>query len=291
MNCQVAWCFLKSRREPRITAFCIRSCRCCAFSLHAGIFLRYYWEVFMTLVLFTGLLVVPIHMAFQDYIAQSVVRSGFDFLFLGDIIITFNTGYQNIRTKKIVMDRCKVAVNYIKKWFILDLITCFNADLIIWLSGKMKDIPLDTTSVRLTTLCKLGRIFVIMRYLNKYRDHKQYSLYKFEMVKMLLVFVILLAWTTTTLFIVKRTSYLTCFWEVTNLFFLISRGDDSELHVICIEMACISIGVTLQLFFFAQLLQTVTKYNAATTKYHEIVQQLRDYMHTKDLPKKMMCYH
>lgn len=71
---------------------------------------RYYWEVFMTLVLFTGLLVVPIHMAFQDYIAQSVVRSGFDFLFLGDIIITFNTGYQNIRTKKIVMDRCKVAV-------------------------------------------------------------------------------------------------------------------------------------------------------------------------------------
>lgn len=72
------------------------------------------------------------------------------------------------------------------------------------------------------------------------------------MVKMLLVFVILLAWTTTTLFIVKRTSYLTCFWEVTNLFFLISRGDDSELHVICIEMACISIGVTLQLFFFGK---------------------------------------
>lgn len=32
----------------------------------------------------------------------------------------------------------------------------------------------------------------------------------------------------------------------------------------------------------------MTKYNAATTKYHEIVQQLRDYMHTKDLPKKMI---
>lgn len=40
--------------------------------------------------------------------------------------------------------------------------------------------------------------------------------------------------------------------------------------------------------FQAQLLQTMSRYNASSNKYHEMVQQLRDYMNTKDLPSKMV---
>lgn len=49
-------------------------------------------------------------MSRRDYESQVLVRLLFDLVYIIDIIITLNTGYQNTSTKKIVMNRKQVAM-------------------------------------------------------------------------------------------------------------------------------------------------------------------------------------
>ena len=59
-------------------------------------------------------------------LVESVLRKWLvDILFGIDIFINFISAYEDRNANKMIFDRKKIAVNYIKSWFILDLIACF----------------------------------------------------------------------------------------------------------------------------------------------------------------------
>ncbi|MFN9901133.1 MAG: ion transporter, partial [bacterium] len=75
----------------------------------------------------------PVDLAFPDYRSNNDVYLGIlntiDFIFLFDIIITFFTAYEN-ETLDIIDDHKAIANNYIKGWFIFDVVSIFPTDLV-----------------------------------------------------------------------------------------------------------------------------------------------------------------
>lgn len=59
-----------------------------------------------------------------------------DFLFFIDVILTFNTAILDDQTWTIEDDRTKIAVSYLKSWFVIDILACFPFGLLNHGSGN-----------------------------------------------------------------------------------------------------------------------------------------------------------
>lgn len=76
----------------------------------------------------------PIDLAFPNYSEDNEGYSDFiyaiDFLFLIEIIINFNTAFEN-NLLEIEDDRKAIFLNYIKLWFFIDFFSIFPFELIL----------------------------------------------------------------------------------------------------------------------------------------------------------------
>lgn len=90
-------------------------------------------------------------------------------------------------------------------------------------------------------------------------QYRQFSLYKFKMFSMALIYFVILVWATSALYLVKikdGVTFLYCCYEITQLFFLISHGYSDQsvsIRVLCFEIVCTLMGVVLQLIFFGKI--------------------------------------
>lgn len=71
-----------------------------------------------------------------------------DLMFIADILINFRTTY--VENGEVVSDKQKIAVNYVKGWFVIDTIAAIPFDLLLFGSG--------TTEVR---TCHCQYCFVV----------------------------------------------------------------------------------------------------------------------------------
>lgn len=88
----------------------------------------------MILVLLVTCIETPLDLAFSSVENNWTVRDTFsmliDFMFLIDIVIIFNTAFFNGKLD-LIDSRKGVALNYIKGWFIIDLLAILPFDLIL----------------------------------------------------------------------------------------------------------------------------------------------------------------
>ena len=56
-----------------------------------------------------------------------------DLMFIADILINFRTTY--VENGEVVSDKQKIAVNYVKGWFVIDTIAAIPFDLLLFGSG------------------------------------------------------------------------------------------------------------------------------------------------------------
>lgn len=94
---------------------------------------KIYWDIFITLTLFFLTIVVPIRLAFTDsdppgWIAVYTIT---DISFLIDIVLTFNTSYEDELTYQEITDRKLIVKRYLKGWFWFDALSIFPADYIL----------------------------------------------------------------------------------------------------------------------------------------------------------------
>ena len=93
-----------------------------------------YWSVFICIVLIYTCIMKPYDLAFHKSVMYSeswwfdTVIDGF---FLFDMIITFNTFFQNDTTFENIYDRKKIAKRYLYGWFTLDLVSIIPTDIIL----------------------------------------------------------------------------------------------------------------------------------------------------------------
>lgn len=261
---------------------------------------RTYWEFFMMFVFLFLLILIPIEISSNDVVwGLTSTKFFFDLLCCADIGITFATGFYNPNTKKIILDKKRIAMRYLFGYFIFDLISSFP---LYFISAQLGH-STRYEDLRLFTFLKFLRITTLLKYLDTFRIFHEYSIYRFSFFKILLVYIIMLLWSTSIMYMVAKSSteswlpligeqsmafglLYSCF-RATYTFLLVGYGfriSNSYRDMYCTIIGLL-IGLCLKLYFLAQVVQIVHKYNSSANKYRQHMQQLNEYVRYKGLPE------
>ena len=135
------------------------------------------WDIFMIFILVLACLITPYRLAFiKNDSDDSVFNVAFvyliDILFLVDIIIIFNTAYQD-EFFKLITNRKVIAKNYLTGWFTIDLVAIIPFNLILQATTNMNQIIRFARIgklYKLVKLTKLIRIFKIVKSKGRFMD-------------------------------------------------------------------------------------------------------------------------
>ncbi|XP_059149754.1 potassium voltage-gated channel subfamily H member 7-like isoform X2 [Physella acuta] len=89
-----------------------------------------------------------------------------DLMFIADILINFRTTY--VENGEVVSDQQKIAVNYVKGWFVIDAIAAIPFDLLLFGSGTS-----DTMTV--TGVLKTARLLRLLRVIRRIEAFAEYG--------------------------------------------------------------------------------------------------------------------
>ena len=138
------------------------------------------WDVFLTIILISTCIITPYRIAFgpqgPDYIGWRAISYFFDFCFLIDMIILFNTAYYNDEYQ-IVEDRTSICCEYLKGWFTIDLLAIIPFDDLMgadtgnaYRLGKLTRVSKLPKVIKLTRLLRILKIIKertkLLKYLN-----------------------------------------------------------------------------------------------------------------------------
>jgi hypothetical protein len=130
----------------------------------------YFWNTILLLLMIYTALLMPFRIAFidqDDSPIWSPLENVIDFLFLTDCLINFNLAFYNI-DNYIVTSRKQIALEYIKSWFFIDIISSIPQNLLFNFNGFSK-----TDLLRLARLPKLYRLIKILRLIKLAKFFKQ----------------------------------------------------------------------------------------------------------------------
>ncbi|XP_062575630.1 potassium voltage-gated channel subfamily H member 7-like isoform X2 [Saccostrea cucullata] len=89
-----------------------------------------------------------------------------DIMFIADILINFRTTY--LHSGEVIMDPQKIAINYIKGWFIIDCVAAMPFDLLLFGSG-------NSDRMTITGILKLARLLRLLRVLRRIEQFAAYG--------------------------------------------------------------------------------------------------------------------
>lgn len=135
---------------------------------------RVYWDLFMMILAIYNCFVIPIQISFNPPVFNGpiflVINSIIDILFAVDIVVLFRTTYIDSDTGEEIFFSKKIAINYIKGRFWMDLLATIPFDTIIESinPGSAQEIQLSG----LLKLIRITRLTKIIAYMNVKEDIK-----------------------------------------------------------------------------------------------------------------------
>ncbi|CAD8181323.1 unnamed protein product [Paramecium octaurelia] len=124
--------------------------------------LKQTWDAIIFIVLIYVCVFTPYKMTFIDdgeFPSWDYFDNSIDFLFMADIIFTFLCSYYD-EENNLVKDHKLIAINYLKGWFAVDLISCFPFQFIFQDYDKSRNI---------TRLSKLPKIYRVIKMIKIFR--------------------------------------------------------------------------------------------------------------------------
>ncbi|KAG5895875.1 hypothetical protein JTB14_012258 [Gonioctena quinquepunctata] len=137
---------------------------------HYGMF-KSAWDWLILIATFYVAVVVPYNASFQTERPSVVLDVFVEALFFIDILLNFRTTYVN-RKGEVVSDWNAIAINYLRTWFVVDMLAALPFDLLYALYGAESS---GTLSSSHTHLIKLTRLLRLARLLQKMDRYSQYS--------------------------------------------------------------------------------------------------------------------
>ncbi|KAG5677644.1 hypothetical protein PVAND_007385 [Polypedilum vanderplanki] len=176
------------------------------YTIHCFSRFRYMWEVFMMITYILAFIIIPIHVAFiyeEQRLEELTVKrlvSVINVIYLMDIAINFLSSYQDQQTKKIVLERGRIASKYIRYYFWIDLLSSIPDQMVIyWLGMKAKGNNLDQCIhnslmqgeclwdiIIIMSLLKFLQVPLFFKYLNDHLEGYQISTLKIKFIKNIL---------------------------------------------------------------------------------------------------------
>lgn len=129
-----------------------------------------YWDLLIIVLAVWNGFQLPIEFAWPEVFEGkrrfSVSDRLTDLLFIIDIFINFRTQYRDLYTDEVITDTKKIAINYMKGRFWVDLMASIPFDVIVgWFSkGGQANSNLKLVSmIKLTRLLRLGRMVTYLK--------------------------------------------------------------------------------------------------------------------------------
>jgi hypothetical protein len=123
-------------------------------------YLRGIWQAYVTLLVLYSVIVIPLRLAFEPKVTfpfeilENIVLVSFAI----DIVVNFNTTYVDPLTEKMVHNRHRIVMNYLKFWFWIDIISTVPFTLVAnWFNSS------DVSALRAIRILRLLRIFKLFR--------------------------------------------------------------------------------------------------------------------------------
>ncbi|XP_041367918.1 potassium voltage-gated channel subfamily H member 7-like isoform X2 [Gigantopelta aegis] len=130
---------------------------------------RFYWDLFMLVLLIANLIILPIAISFfNDDLSMHwiVFNCMSDTVFFLDIVINFRTGIiLNDFADEIILDPKLIAKHYMKSWFILDLISSVPVDYIFLMWDSEANFSQLFHAGRALRMLRLAKLLSLLRLL------------------------------------------------------------------------------------------------------------------------------
>jgi len=178
------------------------------------------WEILISVVLIFTAVTTPLRLAFSesDDLTWTVINNVVDSLFGLDIIICFFTSYED-ENEELVYNRKIIAMNYIKSWFFIDLMSIVPVSEFL----ETGDFSNLARIARLPKLYRLIRMVKLIRIMKIVKERNTISKYLNEVLK---VSVALERLSFFCFIFVMLVHIISCFWVI------ISTFEDDENNLI-----------------------------------------------------------
>lgn len=133
------------------------------------------WNILMSIILLYTAIIMPYTLTFLDYEnlgIWGIMDLVLDFIFFIDILINFCSAYID-QDGCLVKDRRTITINYLKSWFILDVVACFPFNFIGNNNNQGSYSTEDYNNFfRLLKMPRLYRLFRVARLLKMFKHYK-----------------------------------------------------------------------------------------------------------------------
>ncbi|XP_076640029.1 potassium/sodium hyperpolarization-activated cyclic nucleotide-gated channel 1 [Colletes latitarsis] len=280
------------------------------FMIHPFSSFRIVWESLMTVFTFVALLVIPVSITFYFEIYDNwyIINDVMNIVFMCDIVMWFFTGYYDYRTKVIVLNPRIVALEYMKNYFLIDLMTVLPIGIIDFVIPNSK---WYCTSLNMMKILRIRNIIVYSRRLhNVYRVN--YQLYK--ILEMCTITVLCVHWAGCLEYYVPisvaHLSTLSNDSWIKSPYFQ-NKKTRTKRYLVCLNRAITSLvrsahylnmkttediilNLILTIIGFLGFMYLLTQFSHLMTTFHitikrhlKIIQQLQEYMRYKELPHSL----
>ena len=128
-----------------------------------------YWDLYISLILIFSCLITPYRIAFIHIESRQwqIVNYFVDICFALDMIIIFNTALFD-EYYRLIQSRKRIAKDYIRTWFFIDLVAIIPFDLFFMNSSKT-DINKIARITRIGRLYKLVKLMKLVRIIKVFK--------------------------------------------------------------------------------------------------------------------------
>jgi len=157
---------------------------------HKG-FWKKRWDLFIGFLIVYSVVIIPVELAFQ--LDSSTGLNGFDtfvtIMFFLDICAWFRTTYEDLKFDLIETIPSRLALKYIKNWFVIDAISTIPFDQLtsLFVNGNSLFGLRIVRVMRLTKLLRMFRLTKLTRYLEKWENISGMSPALFDLFRGLLI--------------------------------------------------------------------------------------------------------
>ncbi|XP_077978852.1 potassium/sodium hyperpolarization-activated cyclic nucleotide-gated channel 2-like [Glandiceps talaboti] len=286
------------------------------FVIHPFSPFRWYWDMFVVILLILTLILMPVNIAFFsdsfniEWISINCVT---DTIFMIDIFLNFFTGVIHHENEEIILKRSKIASSYMRGWFVLDLLSSFPFDYIyIGFSGNSdyNQTALALKSLRLTkiiSLLRLLRLSRLLRYVHRLEEVLKVEGAVIRIMNLVLVILVLTHWNGCLQFLIpflmgfpsdswvvreglvdasKWEQYSWSFFKAICQTLSIGFGSHPPTNISDMWATTVSmmIGASFYALFIGHMSTLLLSIDASGRFYNERINQVKEYMRYRKLP-------
>ncbi|XP_038077371.1 potassium/sodium hyperpolarization-activated cyclic nucleotide-gated channel 3-like [Patiria miniata] len=298
-----------------------------SFVIHPFSNFRWYWDLFMVLLMAITLVILPINIAFfsEDFSLQwSITNCVTDSFFMADIVLNFFTGIVHHQNEEVILDRRTIACKYLRGWFLIDLPSSFPMDYFYLLFRGDSDYDQTALKLRAIRLAKilsvlrLLRLTRLLRYVHRLEEILNVEGALIRITNLVLLVLVIIHWNGCMQFLVPffqgfpRDSWVVISglenaskWEQYSWSFfkaichMLSIGFGQHPPHNLTEMWCATlsmmIGATFYALFIGNMSTLLLSIDASGRIYNEKICQVKEYMRYRKIPastqKRVLMYY